>query len=64
MENAEYSIPSLKEPLAQPCYYPSYNFFMDYNGDVLVCSHDWGKKQIVGDFKKRKLQEIWFGRNL
>ncbi len=62
MENAEYSIPSLKEPLSQPCYYPSYNFFMDYNGDVLVCSHDWGKKQIVGDFNKESLQKIWFGK--
>jgi len=61
MENAEYSIPSLNEPLKKPCYYPSYNFFLDYTGDVLVCSHDWGKKQIVGDFKKDKLLDIWFG---
>ena len=27
MENAEYNIPSLNEPLKKPCYYPSYNFF-------------------------------------
>ena len=43
MENAEYKIPSLKEPLKKPCYYPHYTFFMDYTGEVLVCSHDWGK---------------------
>ena len=61
MENAEYAIASLKEPLKKPCYYPSYNFFLDYNGDVLICSHDWGKKQIVGDFKKQKLLDIWLG---
>lgn len=61
MEKAEYSIPSLNEPLKKPCYYPSYNFFLDYNGDVLVCSHDWGKKQIVGDFNKQKLLDIWLG---
>jgi len=61
MENAEYKIPSLNEPLKKPCYYPSYNFFLDYTGEVLVCSHDWGKKQIVGNLKKDKLLDIWFG---
>lgn len=61
MESAEYSIPSLEKSMDKPCYYPSYNFFMDYNGDVLVCSHDWGKKQIVGNFKKEKLLDIWLG---
>lgn len=59
MKNAEYSIPSLKEPLKNACYYPSYNFFMDYNGDVLLCSHDWGKKMIVGNMWKEKFIDIW-----
>ena len=44
MENAEYAIPALKEPLAKACYYPFYVIFMDYNGDYLLCSHDWGKE--------------------
>ena len=44
MENAGHSIKSLKKSLNAPCYYPSYNFFIDYNGDVFMCSHDWGKK--------------------
>ena len=52
MEKAEYSIPSLDEPLKKPCYYPSYNFFLDYTGEVLVCSHDWGKKILLGILKK------------
>ena len=30
MDNAEYVIPSLKEPMKSPCYYPHYTFFMDY----------------------------------
>ena len=59
MEKAEYKIPSLKEALDRPCYYPSYHFFMDYNGDVLICSHDWGKKFIVGNLKKQKFIDIW-----
>ena len=50
MEKAEYVIPSLKEPMKRPCYYPHYTFFMDYTGEVLICSHDWGKKNILGNF--------------
>ena len=44
MENAKYKIGSLKAPSKDKCFYPSYTFFMDYNGDVLMCPHDWGKK--------------------
>ena len=43
MENAEFKIKSLKNPLQNPCFIPSYTFFLDYQGDVLMCPHDWGK---------------------
>ena len=62
MENAEFKIKSLKEPLKKPCYIPSYTFFLDYQGDVLMCPHDWGKKVILGDLKKKKLLDIWFSK--
>ena len=60
MENAEYKIDSLKKALKKPCYIPSYTFFLDYQGDVLMCPHDWGKKIILGDLNKEKLLDIWF----
>jgi len=60
MENAEYKIKSLKEPLKNPCYIPSYTFFLDYQGDVLMCPHDWGKKIILGNLNNEKLLDIWF----
>jgi radical SAM protein with 4Fe4S-binding SPASM domain len=60
MENAEFKIKSLKEPLNKPCYIPSYTFFLDYQGDVLMCPHDWGKKIILGNLNKEKLIDIWF----
>jgi len=43
MQNAIYSIHGLENSLQKRCNYPFYNFFMDYDGDVLVCAHDWGK---------------------
>ena len=59
LENSEYKIPARDTKLNVPCYYPNYKFFLDYNGDVLMCSHDWGKKHILGNFKNEKLIDIW-----
>ena len=62
MENAEFKIAALKEPLKKPCYIPSYTFFLDYQGDVLMCPHDWGKKLILGNLNKERLIDIWFSK--
>ena len=59
MDNAEYVIPSLKQPLKKACYYPHYTFFMDYTGEVLICSHDWGKKRVVGNLNNESFIDIW-----
>lgn len=63
MEKAGHSIKSLKKSMNAPCYYPSYTFFIDYNGDVLMCSHDWGKKNILGNLNKNTFMEIWLSEN-
>ena len=62
MKDAEFKIDALNEPLKKPCYIPSYTFFLDYQGDVLMCPHDWGKKVILGDLNKEKLKDIWFSK--
>ena len=59
MKNAEHSIPSLNSPLNTKCNYPSYYFFIDYTGEVLMCSHDWGKKIILGNMNKDNFLDIW-----
>lgn len=62
MNNTEYKIEALKEPLKSKCTYPAYTFFIDYNGDVLTCSHDWGKDMIMGNLNKNSIFEIWTGK--
>ena len=62
MQNAEYQIKNLTSPLKNPCFIPSYTFFLDYQGDVLMCPHDWGKKLILGNLKNEKLIDIWFSK--
>lgn len=52
----------LSEPLKSRCYYPFYMMFVDYTGEVIICSHDWGKKLIVGNLKEESIIEVWTGR--
>ncbi len=64
MDNTEYVRPSLSKSLEKTCFYPGYMFFMDYQGDVLVCSHDWGKKKIVGNMTDSDFLDIWLSDNM
>ena len=48
-------------PLNKTCYYPFYQVGIDYQGDVLLCPHDWSKKLIAGNAFKGNLWEIWKG---
>jgi radical SAM protein with 4Fe4S-binding SPASM domain len=59
LKNAVHKILPLNKKLNHSCYYPGYTFFMDYNGDVLMCAHDWGKKRILGNLMKKSFLEIW-----
>ena len=62
MKNAVHKIKPLTKSLKALCYIPSYTFFLDYNGDVLMCPHDWGKKRILGNLKFSTFKEIWTGK--
>ncbi len=62
MEKAEHKISKLTESLNVPCFYPSYTFFLDYDGDVLMCPHDWGKKRKLGNLNTKSFKEIWLSK--
>jgi len=46
-------------PLLNKCYYPFYMILIDYNGDVLLCPHDWSKKLKFGNLNKEDIWTIW-----
>ena len=50
-------------PLKKACYYPFYQVGIDYNGDVLLCPHDWSKKYVAGNAFKEHIWDIWKGPN-
>ena len=49
-------------PLKQVCYYPFYMLLIDYNGDVLLCAHDWEKQFVAGNAFKENIFDIWKGK--
>lgn len=50
---------TIDKPIQRPCYIPAYKVFIDWNGDVLLCSHDWSKKTIFGNIHQNDISEIW-----
>ena len=55
----EVKIDVSKLPLQKNCFYPFYQIVIDYNGDVLMCAHDWKKEKIVGNVNEKSIFEIW-----
>jgi len=52
----------IKSLQGKPCHYPFYKMFVDWNGDVLFCSNDWGREHIVGNLMQDTLMNVWFGK--
>lgn len=59
VEIPEVGIGPLKEPLQRRCFYPFYQVVVNYDGAVLLCTHDWGKKLIVGNLRDKSIHELW-----
>ena len=59
MVSPHLGIPTENLPLKRNCYYPFYIVMIDHNGDILLCSHDWGKKLIVCNIRNMTLIEAW-----
>ena len=62
LKNSIYKRKDADHAIKEKCFYPSYKFFLDYNGDVLMCSHDWGKKNILGNLNHKSFKEIWLSK--
>ena len=48
----------------KPCHYPFYKMFVDWNGDVLFCSNDWGREHVVGNLMQDTLHNVWFSKRM
>ena len=46
------------------CHYPYYKMFVDWNGDVLFCSNDWGREIVIGNLIKSSVMDVWMGEEM
>ena len=51
-----------KIDLNKKCYYPSYQFLIDWNGDVYLCPQDWHRRMAMGNIMQNSIFEIWTGK--
>ena len=52
----------IKSLVGKPCHYPFYKLFVDWNGDVLFCSNDWGREHVIGNLLQQSLHDVWFSK--
>ena len=41
------------------CHLPFYKICILYNGDVIICCHDWERATVVGNVASSSLREVW-----
>jgi radical SAM protein with 4Fe4S-binding SPASM domain len=41
------------------CYHPFFHMNILFNGDVIVCCHDWKRSTVIGNVKDSSLKDIW-----
>ena len=44
------------------CFYPSYQFLIDWNGDVFLCPQDWQRRITMGNIMQESIFNIWAGK--
>jgi radical SAM protein with 4Fe4S-binding SPASM domain len=54
-----FSDATLAAALQRPCYYPFSHAMIDWNGDLLLCSNDWGRALVIGNVLERNLADLW-----
>ena len=44
------------------CFYPSYQFLIDWNGDIFLCPQDWQRRVTMGNMMQESIFSIWSGK--
>jgi len=49
----------IKNDVHTTCYYPAYQFLVDWNGDVFLCPQDWQRRITMGNMMQEDIFKIW-----
>ncbi len=45
------------------CYYPTYQFLIDWDGNVYLCPQDWQRKVAMGNVMQEEVFDVWTGKS-
>ena len=45
------------------CYYPTYQFLIDWNGDIFLCPQDWQRRVSMGNMMQKQSSKFE-GKNI
>jgi len=51
-----------KLPMKQRCARPFHELVVTYDGNVVICCHDWQAENVLGNVFDNTLEEIWWGK--
>jgi radical SAM protein with 4Fe4S-binding SPASM domain len=46
------------------CFYPTYQFLIDWNGNIYLCPQDWQRRVPMGNVMQESIYNIWIGKIL
>lgn len=46
------------------CYYPTYQFLIDWDGNIYLCPQDWQRRISMGNMMQETIFKIWTGKIL
>lgn len=61
LTNRAGNISELKKPLKNFCIIPFVEFYVAFDGKVLLCCQDWKHEEIMGNITNSSLEEVWYG---
>ena len=44
------------------CYYPTYQFLIDWDGNIYLCPQDWNRRVSMGNVMQESIFEVWTGK--
>lgn len=53
-----------KVDVTKKCFYPTYQFLIDWNGNIFLCPQDWHRRISVGNMMQDTIANIWTGKIL
>lgn len=46
------------------CFYPTYQFLIDWDGNIYLCPQDWQRRVPMGNIMQESIYKIWVGKTL